>query len=242
MANRTLMRSQKPTLQQRNNQMRYLQVLALCYLMKVAGRFQVAISCPVVRSYCTALLNTPLHERGETGRRCIWNDTQTNAAYFLFTLIFNGYSNQGFSFSSAPSLALFLSSNVGFVNFNPYRKAITDRSYHRAPQFMEPDPGCFVAAEFKNPLYVFGASAILLAGHPPYCTKPKNQRFSSPLKNCSRSNRALVAARGTAKQITTCLPRFFMVTTRTTESIRPAQLKKVFTASLIGGEPLFQFL
>jgi hypothetical protein len=33
-----------------------------------------------------------------------------------------------------------------------------------------------------------------------------------------------------------------MVTTRTTESIRPAQIKKVFTASLIGGEPLFQFL
>ena len=182
MANRTLMRSQKPTLQQRNNQMRYLQVLALCYLMKVAGRFQVAISCPVVRSYCTALLNTPLHERGETGRRCIWNDTQTNAAYFLFTLIFNGYSNQGFSFSSAPSLALFLSSNVGFVNFNPSRKAITDRSYHRAPQFMEPDPGCFVAAEFKNPLYVFGAGAILLAGHPILHETKKSAVFESPQK------------------------------------------------------------
>jgi hypothetical protein len=222
--------------------MRNLQVRTLNYFMKVTGHSQIAISWPVVGSYRAFVLNTLLSKRGETGGGRIRNDTQTNSAYSVFTLIFYQLSR--------PEFFLLLLVLVFPVSFRRYR-------FHQLQPFQKVDhvravpllvaiyatrPRRFCSCQFKNSLNVFSPSTVFLTCYPPDCTEPENQWFPSALENRSGSNRTFVTARGTAIQATAHCPRFSVVATWTTETVRPTQVKKVVTASLFGGDSSLQFL
>src|ERR1035441_6544466 len=95
---------------------------------------------------------------------------------------------------------------------------------------MQTRPCRLITAPAEHTLQRYRAHPVLLAGHPPHGAKPLSQWRSRILKHCACGHRSLIAAVGA---LNPTLARF---TSRTTESVRPAEIEQVISASLICAE------
>src|SRR5262249_21645813 len=77
--------------------------------------------------------------------------------------------------------------------------------------------------------------------HPPHCPEPQGQRQAAVLKDRSRSHRNLAMTPRALPQPIRRRPRLPPATARALEAIRPAQLRQIPPAGLLGRKPGLQF-
>ncbi len=105
-----------------------------------------------------------------------------------------------------------------------------------APELMQPSPGRFVAAQAQHPLQAQRARPVLLAREPPHGSKPTLEGLAGVLKYCARRWRSLMPAAGALQQRCPHRPRFVVPASRTTKTLRPAELTQILSTGLLGGE------
>jgi len=202
---------------------------------------QPAISRPIVSTNCAARLNDSPHKGCQAGTRCVFHVNKTNASYPLFALIFDCDANQRLTCRTTPAFARLLAANIGFINFDDSTQLVPPGPHHCSPQFMQPLPSCVVTTEVQNPLQPKGICSVLLTSNVPHSSKPKNQWFTSTMKNRTGSHRTLNSALLAMIQISVRLPSVSTPTVGTNKSVGPPQLMQVIDAPAFGAESLFKF-
>src|ERR1017187_5637971 len=107
---------------------------------------------------------------------------------------------------------------------------------------MQTGPCRLITAPAKHTLQCYRAHPVFLAGHPPHGAKPHSQWRSRILKHraCGRRNLiAAICALNTARLQRPALP---YITSRTTKSVRPAEIEQVLPASLLRAEAPLKLL
>ena len=107
---------------------------------------------------------------------------------------------------------------------------------HSAPKLVQPSPGRLVAAQAQHPLQSQCTRPVLLAGEPPHCSKPTLERLAGVLKDCACCRRSLMPAACTLQQHRAHRPGFVMPASRTTKTLRPAELTQILPTGLLASE------
>src|ERR1035441_5251355 len=101
---------------------------------------------------------------------------------------------------------------------------------------MQTGPCRLITAPAEHTLQRYRAHPVLLAGQPPHGAKPHSKWRSRILKHRARGHRNLIAAAGALNTARLQRPVLACLTSRTTESVRPAEIEQVFPASLLRTE------
>src|SRR5664280_437449 len=101
---------------------------------------------------------------------------------------------------------------------------------------MQTRPCRLITAPAEHTLQRYRAHPVLLAGQQPHGAKPHSQWRSRILKHRARGHRNLIAAAGALNTARLQRPALACFTSRTTESVRPAEIEQVFPASLLRAE------
>src|ERR1035438_391248 len=107
---------------------------------------------------------------------------------------------------------------------------------------MQTGPCRLITAPAKHTLQCYRAHPVFLAGQPPHGAKPHSQWRSRILKHraCGRRNLiAAICALNTARLQRPALP---YIASRTTKSVRPAEIEQVLPASLLRAEAPLKLL
>jgi hypothetical protein len=121
-------------------------------------------------------------------------------------------------------------------------KLVATRPNHRPSHFMKSAPCRLAASKSKHSLETQSVSTEFLAGNVPNGLEPQPQRFSRSVECPPSKDRCLLFAFGTTDQSFRHLPTFCFIAPRTSETIRPAKLLKIFQAILFSRKPLIKFL
>src|SRR2546426_5318731 len=247
-ADRTLVGSDQPALQQRDHQMhpgqefgcRLLAPLQHRHSVSVSFHLQTGVSFPPVRVDHTAWLDGFSDEGLQAGGGGIPDPTQSDAAdgppFFLA-----GYSNQSLCLRLPPANPLLQPTDVGLVHFHPTVEPITPRSHHGSPKFVQPCPGGEVAAQTQYALQPQGAGSILLRRHPPDGPEPHRQRFPRILEDRARRQRRLVLAASADQQVAVSRPSRSPAAALADKALWPTQLQQVVPTRLFGSKSGLQF-
>ena len=237
----SLMGPKQPALEECGNSIRQRQKVIADIGILTDNRVGIAlgsqrrIPAPTIGAYCATWLNAFFHSGDQAISRCISYSAQANAARPV-AFILNRNHNQRLASRSAPPLAWFFSTDVGFIHFNSSRQTVSARSYHGSSQLMQPCPSRMIAAEAQYPLQPEGTDTVLLAHHVPDRAEPQFQWLLGILKYRTGGNRGLKSAVGTFIQISIQGPSFMSSAARTPEAIWPTQLGQIFPTSLLGGK------
>src|SRR5664279_741296 len=101
---------------------------------------------------------------------------------------------------------------------------------------MQTRPCRLITAPAEHTLQRYSAHPVLLAGQQPHGAKPHSQRRSRILKHRARGHRNLIAAVGALNTARLQRPALVCFTSRTKESIRPAEIEQVLPAGLLRAE------
>src|SRR5450631_1204119 len=101
---------------------------------------------------------------------------------------------------------------------------------------MQTRPCRLITAPAEHTLQRYCAHPVLLAGQQPHGAKPHSQWRSRILKHRARGHRNLIAAAGALDTARLQRPALACFTSRTTESVRPAEIEQVFPASRLRAE------
>ena len=153
----------------------------------------------------------------------------------------NGNNLLGLDFSS--SLPFLGAADIGFVNLDYAKKAISSWPHHRPAQFVEPSPSRLIAAQPEYPLQAQGADTVLLAGDEPHCQKPHPQWLAGVLKNRARCQGSFTLTNPTLENPARSRPRFSCCpTTTANEPVWPTEATNIFSPCRIVAEPVVHFL
>src|SRR2546422_3119773 len=247
-ADRTLVGSDQPALQQRDHQMhpgqefgcRLLAPLQHRHSVSVSFHLQTGVSFPPVRVDHTPWLAGFSDEGLQAGGGGIPDPTQSDAAdgppFFLA-----GYSNQSLCLRLPPANPFLQPTDVGLVHFHPTVEPITPRSHHGSPKFVQPCPGGEVAAQTQYALQPQGAGSILLRRHPPDGPEPHRQRFPRILEDRARRQRRLVLAASADQQVAVSRPSRSPAAALADKALWPTQLQQVVPTRLFGSKSGLQF-
>jgi hypothetical protein len=193
-----------------------------CHPMFVALAWQRKVAQPPVSADHAARFDGLLHKGHQTFCRGVRNTLHPNPPDARLILS-RCNDDQRFVDRLPSANTFFQPAQIRFVHLDPAGESIASRTHHRAPQFMQPSPGRFVAPQAQNSLESHRAGSSLLAGDPPCRSKPKCQRLARILKNRPGRDRGLVTTIGALQQHTTQLPGLPSGTTWATETLRPPQ-------------------
>jgi len=242
----TLMRAQKPPLKQPCYSVAGgKQIIAYIGIgpydsMNVSKKLQSTVSPPSIGANYTLWFYSLLNGVLQTFRRCIWNllksDTSDPSSIDL-----RANHNLGLSPRSSSPFSRFFASNVGLIDFNYARKAVSTRSHHSAAELVQPSPSRPITTQSQNPLKPQCTRPRLLTSNPPNGSKPHHQRLACVLKNCPSKDGRLVTTSRTHDQIPVRGPSFANSAARTNKSFGPSQLCNIITTSLFCVKPCFHF-
>ena len=88
----------------------------------------------------------------------------------------------------------------------------------------------------QHPLQSQCTRPVLLAGEPPHGSKPTLERLAGVLKDCACCRRSLMPAACTLQQHRAHRPGFVMPASRTTKTLRPAELTQILPTGLLASE------
>src|SRR3990170_1952579 len=175
---RTLMCSLQPSLQQGRNSISQRQQIFTNISrfannsMSITRRGQFAISIPAIGTYFTVWFNTFFNRWYQALPRGIFDLMQADSSGVI-VFILNRNHNQGFTSSTPSTFSRTRSSNIGFIDLNGAFQAITARTYHRNPQFVQQRPCRFIPVKSKNSVKAQRTNSMLLANHLPHSSKPQ---------------------------------------------------------------------
>src|SRR5437870_5629995 len=211
-----------------------------CHLVRISFHLQTGISFPAIRVNRTARLDRLRDEGLQAGSRGIPDPTQSDASDTL-PLFLASHSNQNLCFRPATASPLLQSAQVCLVHFHPTAEAVTARSHHSSPQFVQPSPGGDIAAQAQNPLQPQGTGSVLLGGHPPHGPEPHGQRFPCILEDRTSRQRRLVLTASADEQIALGRPSRRPAAAWTNETFWPTKLEQVVPTRLLRPKSGLQF-
>jgi len=210
------------------------------YNMTIAFLLYRSVSFPPICFHFTSRLNIVLFKRNQVFFRSIRNASEANSPKLILHF-FNRDNYQCLFNYLSTSAPFFFTSNIGFINFDRSMQTFSTWTYHNASKFMQPSPGCLIAAESKAIFQIFSACSCLLRYKPPHYMEPQSQWFSSILKYCSSGNRSLMSTVGTMQQIPIVFPSLSTLTTRTKKTIWPSNLENIVKAIIFCLESVNKF-
>ena len=244
--NGSLMSSQQPSFQQRNNSIGQRQKIFTnirCLadnLMSITQLTQLLISIPIVCMDYGIRFNAFLYSIVQTFCGSISHSLKADSSNsFAILLCHNDY--QDFTCSSTSPFPWLWPSNISFINLHRARETITARSHHSTTQLVQPYPSSPITAQSQSTLHTKSTNSMFLISHIPHCSKPYHQRLTRILKNCARRYRSFISTVCAVIQILDSLPTLLILTPRTLKAIRPAQLKQILPASFFRSKLMFKF-
>src|SRR5215472_17010325 len=247
-AHTALVGSKQPALEQGDGKMnarhqlpcRFAVSLQEGDLMPVTFAPQRLIPQPAVGVDHATRLHRVLDEGHKAFRPGIRNAPHPDPADPL-AIFFHCNCKHRFAFYLASLNPFLFAADQSLVYFYPPLQPIPARTHHGVAQFMQHRPGRLVALQAQHALQAHGADPVLLAGHPPHRPEPQGQWQAAVLKDRSRSHRNLAMTPRALPQQIRRRPRLPPSTARALEAIRPAQLKQICPAGLLGRKPGLQF-
>src|SRR5215467_3035641 len=132
--------------------------------------------------------------------------------------------------------------HVCLVHLDIAEQLIPARSDHRPSQFVQPAPGCLVAAQAEHRLEPQRADTLLLPSHVPGGCEPGPKQRMGVREDSDSGHRRLPLAAAADPQATLAAPALPRRTSRAYEPVRPAQPLQVLPASAFIREPRLEFL
>jgi len=240
-----LVRSQEPSLQQSCNLMaQRKQVIAyfglLSYhLVDIANPTQPVVARPSIGTYRGTRLDGLFNGSHQAICRCVGYLAKPDAPD-PFSIFLRDNDYQRFARCATSVLAWFLSANIGFIDLDHAREAVSTWPDHGPTQLVQPRPGCAVAPQAKNSLQADGVGSILLTRHMPDGSEPKLQRLLRILKDCPGRDRCLPTALRALVQAPADPRRFLTIASRTPKPLWPSQSRQVPTTRLLVAEALIE--
>ena len=105
---------------------------------------------------------------------------------------------------------------------------------------MQPLPSSVITAKVKHSLQPKSIGSVFLTRNVPHRAKPKLQRFTSAMKNCSGSDRSLLSTFSAIAQAPICSPSGCFSTVRTNKAAWPSQCLQVFDTSGFRAKPVLK--
>ena len=127
--------------------------------------------------------------------------------------------------------AVFLPSNIAFVNLHASTQPIPAGTHHRPAKLLKLGPGRRVAFQIQYSLEPERVGPVLLSGQLPHRQEPNLQRLARALEKRSRGQPRLRMTVWAQQYITSCMPRLPRFPTVAAEkSVAPSQALKVALA------------
>jgi len=243
--NTTLISSQQPTLEQRSNAVDFGQQVSANVsffsdnFVYVTAFRQLPVAFPSVRLDSAARFNILFNSPFQAWPRCIRCTPEPNSPDFTFFNLYHD-NNQRFTRCTTTPLPRFFPTYVDLICLNGTRQTVSSRSYHSAPELVQPSPGSPIRTQIKNTLQSQGVRPILLTSEVPDSTKPKPQRFPGAMEYRTRCNVGFEPARGTPVDTSVPRPRFLIPAVGTSKAFGPAKLEQILETSFLSREPFFE--
>src|SRR5947207_8256181 len=243
---RTLMRPEQPTFEQRDDPVPTRQLgdgqLSIAShqdsLMAIAIRFQPIVPMPAVREYDAGGFDRVLNEGSETGGGRVGNTAHPHPSNATPNRL-RGHNNQRLG-RRRPSLGAPDPTDKTFVDLHLAGQPIPSRSDHRAPELVQPGPSGPIAAQAQDLLQSQGAGAGLGTAHTPHRAKPGRQRRRRILKHGAGGDRRLSSTPGALPEHGPNGPRDGTAAAGATKPIGPSQLDQIRMTRLLGREACFE--
>ena len=246
LANGTLVRTQQPTLQKRDDRVHSWQQMSALGLTAldepiVKITLQTQVRRQAIGLHRAARFDHLSDEAMQTDLGQVRNTPETNPTD-AFAVRLDRDHDQGFVLCLSASPSGFFGSPIGFVHLDQAPQPIPARPDHRPPEFVQHGPGGLVAAQAQDPLQSQGADAIFLTGDMPHGPKPSGQGQVRVLEDRARCHRGLVPTVATEPQATPHGPSLSSAARRADETSGPPERKQVRLAGGVGGKTLLQHL
>jgi hypothetical protein len=242
----SLMRSQQPTFEKRNNSVyQWQQIFTDVGLLTndvvvISQALQLAVATPAIRSHHSGWLDTILDRSFQTLCRGIEYSVEADSPDAVPVLL--GYDkHQCLAHRTTATFPWLLSTKVRFIDFYHARETVSPRPYHGGAQFVQPRPRGSVTTKAQGPLQAKRADSVFLVRYVPHCPEPQQQRFARILEDSARCDRSLEMTVRAMVQSSLSLPRVLVLATGAAKTIRPSKLKKIVSTRLIGAKSLFKF-
>ena len=242
----SLMRSQQPPFEQRNNSVyQWQQILTNVglspdALVGISQALQVAVPTPAIGSHNSAWLDTLLDSSFQTLCRGIEYSAKADSPDAI-TILLGCDKYQCLPRCTTATLTWLLSTDVRFIDFYHARETVSPRPYHGVAQFVQPRPRGSVTAQAQGPLQAQRADSVFLVRYVPHCPKPQQQWFACVLEDSACRYRSLEVTVLAMVQSSLSLPSVLVLATGTVKTVRPSKSKKVVSTRLIGTKSLFKF-
>jgi hypothetical protein len=246
-ADRPLVRSQQPALQQGDDQVHsWHQIhggLSAPSGCPNAGRpvvktslGQTCVARPPVRMDQAASGYNIRDKSAQLVLRCRAYPTHSDSSQSA-TFLLNRHGDERFQVPLTTSKALFQSTDGGLVNLDRAVETVAIWSHHCRTEFVQPDPGRLVAAESQVLLQRERAGSVLLTGDQPNRLEPHGQGLVRVLKDGPGGNPSMVLT-GSADDdpLAGPAPAFPATAAGAPESVRPPQPDEVVKARSLGRE------
>ena len=137
--------------------------------------------------------------------------------------------------------AVFLPSNIAFVNLHASTQPIPAGTHHRPAKLLKPGPGRGVAFQIQHSLEPKRVGPILLSGQLPHRQEPDLQGFARALEKRSGSQSRLRMTVGAKQYIASSMPGFSRFpTVAAKKPIAPSQPLKVALAVVLTAKELME--
>jgi hypothetical protein len=241
----SLMRSQQPALEKRNNSVYQRQQILTDVgfltndLVVISQALQLAVATPAIRSHHSGWLDTILDRCFQTLCRGIEYSVEADSPDAVPVLL--GYDkHQCLARRTTATFPWLLSTKVRFIDFYSARETVSPRPYHGGAQFVQPCPRGSVTTKAQGPLQAQRAHSVFLVRYVPHSPEPQQQRFARILEDGTCCDRSLEVTVLAMVQISLSLPRVLVLATGAAKTIRPSKLKKIVSTRLIGIKSLFK--
>ena len=92
-------------------------------------------------------------------------------------------TTRAFPSAPRPRFAFLTSTDISFVYLNAPRESVSSRSHHSPSKFVQPLPGCLIAAWLNDSSKAKSVSTVFLGGNVPHRAKPQTQGLAGAMKN-----------------------------------------------------------
>ena len=241
--NRSLMRAEQPSLEQRDGQVNSGEkILAqfvgvVEHLVSIAKIPQPAVGSPPVGLNESSRLNN-LNESWQKNRCRRISNANHSYPSDLPSISLGGNQYQTLAGCTSSPLTLARTPDEGFIDFDNAAQTIPTGPHHSPAQLVQPIPSGSVASQTQHPLKTQGTCPGFLVGQIPYGLKPKSQWLVRVCKESARGRRKVMFTTGTTVMRRFHLPHFLGGARRADDSVRPTQGCQVRTAGFLRREPV----
>jgi len=173
--------------------------------------------------------------------RSIRHMLEANPADSLRHFVLNADDDESFPFRTSTTLtAFFTSTDIGFVYLNAPGEPVSSRSHHSPSEFVQPLPGCLIAAWLNDSSKAKSICTVFLGGNVPHRAKPQTQGLAGAMENRTGRYGSLAPTLLAVPKSPLRPPRPIRSALRAHKSIRPTQSRQVFQTSSLGRKPLLK--